>query len=118
MSDLSALQIYFGMTGIFALLFLSLSALLPAKKTNTAKLLPYESGIITTTDLLKKRFPIHHFLVALVFLIFDIEIIFLYPWAVVAKSLEFFGFFEMLFFLSVLLVGYAYVWKKGGLQWE
>lgn len=80
--------------------------------------MPYESGIQTETHLQKERFPIRHYLVALIFLIFDIEVIFLYPWAVIGTSIGPFAFYEMLFFLVALFVGYAYVWKKGGLQWE
>jgi NADH-quinone oxidoreductase subunit A len=67
---------------------------------------------------LQERFPLHHYLVALIFLVFDIEVIFLYPWAVVAKQIGPFAFYEMLAFLLILLVGFAYVWRKGGLNWE
>lgn len=118
MNDFVPLQVHFLLTMILSLLMLGVSALLPSKKTETTKFLPYESGIITQTDLLKKRFPIHHFLTALVFLIFDIEVIFLYPFAVVVKTVGLFGFMEIFFFLGVLLVGFAYVWKKGGLEWQ
>jgi NADH:ubiquinone oxidoreductase subunit 3 (subunit A) len=98
---------------------IALSGLIPGKKLKeTAKYLPYESGIRTETHLLQKRFPLHHYLVALLFLVFDVEVIFLYPWAAVAKSIGPFAFYEMTFFLLALLVGFAYVWRKGGLQWE
>lgn len=80
--------------------------------------MPYESGIQTKTNLLHERFQLRHYLVALMFLVFDIEVIFLYPWAVVGKEIGAFAFYEMAFFLVALLVGFAYVWKKGGLQWE
>lgn len=80
--------------------------------------MPYESGMQTQTQLLNKRFPLPYYLVALVFLVFDVEVIFLYPWAVVAKSIGSFAFYEMAFFLISLLVGFAYVWRKGGLNWE
>lgn len=80
--------------------------------------MPYESGIQTETHLLQKRFSLRHYLVALLFLLFDIEVIFLFPWAVVAREIGPFAFWEMAFFLAVLLVGFAYVWKKGGLEWE
>ena len=80
--------------------------------------MPYESGILTETHLLQERFPIRHYLVALIFLVFDIEVIFLYPWAVIAKKIGPFAFYEMGFFLAALLVGFAYIWRKGGLQWE
>lgn len=80
--------------------------------------MPYESGIQTETHLLQKRFPLRHYLVALIFLVFDIEVIFLYPWAAVAKQMGAFAFYEMAFFLLALLVGFAYVWRKKGLEWE
>jgi NADH-quinone oxidoreductase subunit A len=78
----------------------------------------YESGIQTETHLMKERFPLRHYLVGLIFLVFDVEVIFLYPWAVIGKTIGPFAFYEMLFFLIALFVGFAYVWKKGGLQWE
>lgn len=80
--------------------------------------MPYESGIQTETHLLQKRFPLRHYLVGLIFLVFDIEVIFLYPWAVVGKSIGPFAFYEMAFFLSILLVGFLYIWRQGGLEWE
>lgn len=80
--------------------------------------MPYESGIQTETHLQQERFPLRHYLVALIFLIFDIEVIFLYPWAVIARKLGPFAFYEMAFFLVALLVGFIYVWRKGGLEWE
>ncbi len=118
MSDFSAVYIYFTLILIVTLAVLAISLLFPSKKNAPAKFLPYESGIQTHTDLLHKRFPMRHYLVALTFLIFDVEVIFLYPWAVVAKEIGPFAFYEMLFFLVIVLAGFAYVWKKGGLQWE
>nr|WP_249274179.1 NADH-quinone oxidoreductase subunit A [Parachlamydia sp. AcF125] len=104
---------------LFVTLFtLSLSALFPSKKSSPVKFLPYESGIQTETHLLQERFPLRHYLVALIFLVLDIEVIFLYPWAVVAKQIGRFAFYEMGFFIIVLLVGFAYVWRKKGLQWQ
>lgn len=110
--------IYFGLVFLVTLLFVLASSLFSSKSYVKTKYLPYESGIQTETHLLQKRFPLRHYLVALIFLIFDIEVIFLYPWAVVAKEIGPFAFYEMLFFLLALLVGFAYIWKKGGLQWE
>lgn len=82
------------------------------------KFMPYESGIQTQTHLLQKRFPLRYYLIALIFLVFDVEVIFLYPWAVVAKHIGPFAFYEMAFFLAALLVGLTYIWRKGGFQWE
>jgi len=117
-SPFFSVYIYFGIVLFITLAVLGLSALFSPQKTSTAKYMPYESGIQTETHLLQERFPMHHYLVALVFLIFDIAVIFLYPWAVIAKLIGPFAFYEMAFFLVSLLVGFAYVWRKGGLQWE
>jgi NADH-quinone oxidoreductase subunit A len=65
-----------------------------------------------------RRMPVHFYLVAVLFILFDIEVIFFFPWAVVFRSLGVFGLVEMLIFLAVLLVGYVYAWKKGALEWE
>lgn len=117
--DFIPIYLYFAVVIVVTLLVVGASAIFPAKKTEqTAKYLPYESGIQTETHLLQERFPLHHYLVALIFLVFDIEVIFLYPWAAVGKSIGAFAFYEMSFFLIALLVGFAYVWRKGGLQWE
>lgn len=117
-SEFFPIYVYIGLITIITLLTLTVSGLFPAKKCSPTKYMPYESGIITETHLLQKRFPLRHYLVALIFLVFDIEVIFLYPWAVIAKSIGPFAFYEMGFFLVTLLVGFAYVWRKGGLQWE
>lgn len=118
MADFFAVYLYFGLVLLVTVIVLGLSALFPARRTDDVKYMPYESGIQTETHLLQKRFPLRHYLVALIFLVFDIEVIFLYPWAVVGKQIGQFAFYEMAFFLVVLLVGFAYVWRKGGLQWE
>lgn len=94
------------------------SSLFPARKSTLEKYMPYESGILTETRLLQERFPLRHYLVALMFLVFDVEVVFLYPWAVIAKQIGPFAFYEILFFLTVSAVGFLYVWKKGGLNWE
>lgn len=117
MSELFPVYVYFGLVLAVTLLVVGISSMFPTKKEH-AKFMPYESGIQTETHLLKERFPLHHYLVALIFLVFDIEVIFLYPWAVIAKQIGPFAFYEMIFFLAALLVGFAYVWRKGGLEWE
>jgi NADH-quinone oxidoreductase subunit A len=117
-SDLSSFFIYAGLVIFVTLAILGASSFFPAVKSSYVKYLPYESGIITETNLQKERFPIRHYLVALIFLVFDIEVIFLYPWAVIGKKIGAFAFYEMAFFLIAVLVGFAYVWRKRGLQWE
>ena len=118
MSDYLSVYIYFALVFVVTVIVLAASGLFPSIKSTKTKFQPYESGITTKTHLLNERFPLRHYLVGLMFLVFDIEVIFLYPWAVVGKSIGAFAFYEMLFFLLVLLVGFTYVWKKGGLQWE
>jgi NADH:ubiquinone oxidoreductase subunit 3 (subunit A) len=118
LSDYSALYIYLALITGVTLLVLGLTGLFPTDRSSYVKFMPYESGIQTETQLLTRRFPLRHYLVALLFLIFDIEVIFLYPWAVVGKAIGSFAFYEMAFFLIALLVGFAYVWRKRGLEWE
>jgi NADH-quinone oxidoreductase subunit A len=78
---------------------------------------PYECGIRPTGDA-REPFSVHFYLVALVFILFDIEAIFLYPWALVYGDLKLFGFVEMLLYIMILLVGYTFLWKKGALDWN
>jgi NADH-quinone oxidoreductase subunit A len=92
--------------------------LLLGKRTrNAAKDTPYESGMLPTGSA-RERFSVKFFLVAMVFILFDIEAIFLYPWAVVYRELKLFAFFEMLTFIGLVLVGFFYIWKKGVLDWS
>lgn len=118
MAEFTPVYIYCGLVFVITLLVVAASALFASQKTSRVKFLPYESGIQTQTHLMQERFPMRHYLVALIFLVFDIEVIFLYPWAVIGKALGPFAFYEMFVFLVALLVGFAYVWRKGGLQWE
>ncbi len=82
-----------------------------------AKLLPYESGAPTFSDA-RAKFPMRYYIIAMLFVIFDIETVFLYPWAIVFNELGLFGLVEMLLFIAILLVGYFYAWKKGALEWD
>lgn len=118
MSEFFPVFIYFALVVVVALSVIGLSSLFRGDREQRVKYMPYESGIQTTAELSKERFPLHHYLVALIFLTFDIEVIFLYPWAVIAKSIGPFAFYEMAFFLIALLVGFTYIWRKGGLQWQ
>jgi len=81
------------------------------------KLAPYESGMRPIGPALR-RMPVRFYLVAVLFILFDIEVVFFLPWAVTFKSLGIFGFIEVLIFVVILLVGYIWVWKKGALEWE
>ncbi|MFQ5883407.1 MAG: NADH-quinone oxidoreductase subunit A [Candidatus Methylomirabilales bacterium] len=105
---------------IAALLFAGgsvlLSALMGSKRPLPEKLEPYECGMALVGSA-RERFSVKFYVVAMLFIIFDIEIIFLYPWAVIYQELGWFGFFEMGGFLLVLALGLACVWRKGGLEW-
>lgn|SRR5574337_434860 len=81
------------------------------------KLLTYESGITPFMDA-HQKFSIRYYIVAMLFLIFDIEAVFLYPWAVAFNKIGLYGLIEMMIFIIILLVGYFYAWKKGALEWE
>jgi len=81
------------------------------------KLLPYESGSPLFMDA-RVQFPMRYYIIAMLFVIFDIEVVFLFPWAVVFKKLGLLGLIEMGLFLAILIVGYWYAWKKGALDWD
>jgi NADH-quinone oxidoreductase subunit A len=100
-----------------AALFLGLSHLVGSRRPTAAKRSPYESGMIPLGDT-RRRFSVQFYIVAMLFIVFDIETIFLFPWAVVFRDLGLFGFVEMLVFLGVLFAGLGYAWKKGALQWD
>lgn len=99
-----------------ATLMLGLSYLLGKKVRDRIKDLPYESGIIPTGDA-RQRFSVKFYLVGMLFIVFDIEAIFLYPWAVVFRELKMFAFVEMLIFIILILCGFFFIWKKGALEW-
>lgn len=93
------------------------SRLVSPRRPYPEKLITYESGITPFTDA-RQKFSIRYYLVAMLFLIFDIEAVFLYPWAVAYDAIGLYGFLEMVLFIIILLVGYFYAWKKGALEWE
>jgi NADH-quinone oxidoreductase subunit A len=95
---------------------LTVSYLLGKKVRNRIKDTPYESGITPTGDA-RERFSVKFYLVGMLFILFDIEAIFLYPWVVVYRDLKMFGFVEMLTFVILILSGFFYMWKKGALDW-
>jgi NADH-quinone oxidoreductase subunit A len=87
------------------------------KRRTRARGIPFESGV-STGPLRRQRFTISFYLTAMLFIVFDIEIVFLYPLGVVLHQLAWFGFAEFAFFLVILLVAYVYVWRKGALEWQ
>ena len=107
-----------GLVGAFAVLSLAVSSMLRPKRPNPAKLAPYESGIETEGLPRAARFPVKFYVVAMLFIVFDIEAIFLFPWAVSFRRLGLFGLLEMVVFIALVFVAYVYVWRKGGLDWS
>ena len=100
-----------------AFLLLGLSLFLGPRKPSARKLQPYESGI-QPLDTVRRRFPVRFHLIAMLFIVFDIEVIFFYPWAVNYRRLDVFGLIEMFIFMATVFVAYAYVWRRGGLEWD
>jgi NADH-quinone oxidoreductase subunit A len=96
---------------------ITVSAVVGKHKRTREKDQSYECGIRPTGDA-RQPFSVHFYLVALMFILFDIEAIFLYPWALVYRDLKVFGFVEMLLYIMILLVGYIFLWKKGALDWD
>jgi len=101
----------------FAVFTLLASHFLGKRVYEPAKMAAYECGI-TPTGTARERFHTRFYLVAMLFIVFDIETVFLYPWAIVFKKLGMFGLVEMAIFIGILLVGFAYVWGKGALEWD
>jgi len=97
-----------------ALVFLSWAV--GHRKPSRAKQQAYECGVLPTGDA-REPFSVKFYLVAMLFILFDVEAIFLYPWAVVYRELRLFGFVEMMLYIAILLTGYIYLWKKGALDW-
>jgi len=106
-----------GIAFAFAVGTVAISRLVGPKKPSAVKLAPYECGMPLLSSA-QERFSIKFYIIAMLFILFDIEAVFLYPWAVMFKRLGIFGFVEMGVFIVILLVGFVYVWKKGALEWE
>jgi len=102
---------------LFAVASMVVAARLAPKRWTEAKLQPYESGIVPEDTDDRERFPVKFYLTAMLFIIFDIETVFLYPWAVAYHELGLFGLIEMGVFIALLLGAYVYVWKRGALEW-
>ena len=103
-------------TGI-GIALLIVGALLGPKRPGADKLSPYECGFEAFEDA-RMKFDVRYYLIAILFIVFDLEIAFVFPWAVIFRSLGMFGLVEMGIFLGLLVLGFAYVWKKGALEWE
>ncbi|MFD0905164.1 NADH-quinone oxidoreductase subunit A [Actinomadura sediminis] len=107
------------LAAVFAVGSVAMASLTGPKRWNRARLDAYECGIEPTPQPVGGgRFPIKYYLTAMLFIIFDIEIVFLYPWAVAFDLMGIFALIEMVLFIVTLLVAYAYVWRRGGLEWD
>ncbi len=103
----------------FAIFSVGISSLTGPKRFNRIKLDSYECGIEPTPQALGGgRFPVKYYITAMLFIVFDIEIIFLYPWAVNFDAMGVYGLVEMVLFILTVFVAYAYVWRRGGLEWD
>ena len=117
MSPYGPVAIYLAVAFLASLAFCILPGLVARKKPNAVKSQAYECGVEPTSDV-SGRFPVKFYLVAMLFVVFDVEAASFYPWEVQMHQLRGFGLLEMLMFVIVLAIGYAYVWKRGGFQWR
>ena len=116
-ADYLPVFIFVVITAAAAFLIVGLSTLITKRKPSRDKLMPYECGVDPIGSA-RRRFSVNFFTIAMLFIIFDIEAVFLYPWAVIYRELGLFGLVEMAIFVGVLIVGLAYVWRRGALEWE
>ena len=110
------LLIHMCLAGLVAGGIVTLSWVIGQRRPTKAKMSPYECGMAPIGDA-SARFSVKFYLVAMLFILFDVEAVFLYPWAVILKELKMFGFWEMLVYIAIVLVGFFYIWKKGVLDW-
>ncbi len=108
--------IFIAVVGALIPLTLVIAWLVRTQSPNKIKLMPYECGI-DPVDSARGRYTVRYYIVAILFVVFDVETIFLFPWAVKFKALGVYGLIEMLVFLAILIVGYIWIWKKGALEW-
>jgi NADH-quinone oxidoreductase subunit A len=109
--------IFLGIAVVLTVLIVGLSLVAGPHRPDSEKLSPYECGFEAFDDA-RRRFDVRFYLVSLLFIIFDLEVAFLFPWAITLKETSEFGFWSMVVFLGVLTVGFIYEWKKGALEWE
>ncbi|HSL30273.1 MAG TPA: NADH-quinone oxidoreductase subunit A [Anaerolineales bacterium] len=117
MLEYVAIGLLIALSTLVALIAIGLGTLFGPKKESAAKAMPYESGMAPIGEG-TRRMPVRFYLIAVLFILFDIEVVFFLPWAIVFRQLGLFGLIEMFIFIVILLVGYVYAWKKGALEWE
>ncbi len=108
--------LFAGVVAILIPLTLVIAKLVRPENPNRTKLMAYECGVDPVGDS-RQRYTVRFYIVAILFVVFDVETIFLFPWAVQYRQLGLFGFVEMMIFLAILVVGYIWIWKKGALEW-
>ena len=111
------LLIHFCFAGALATAIVVLSTLIGQRRPSRVKNQAYECGMTPVGDA-RQRFSVKFYLVAMLFILFDVEAVFLYPWAILLRELKMFGFWEMLVYIGIVLVGFFYIWKKGALDWS
>jgi len=112
-----AIALLIALSTVIGLIAIGLGELFGPKRKSKVKNEPYESGM-PVIGAGTRRMPVRFYLIAVLFILFDIEVVFFLPWAVVFRQLGLFGLVEMAIFIIILLVGYVYAWKKGALEWE
>ena len=117
LSEYFPILVFLGIGGVIAMAMVGGSLLVAQQKPYAEKLSPYECGFEPFDDA-RRKFDVRFYLVAILFIIFDLEVAFLFPWAVSLSDIGIFGFLSMLGFLAVLTVGFIYEWCKGALEWE
>ncbi len=117
MIEYVAIGLMIVLSTVVALIAIGLGYLFGPKKESAAKSMPYESGMNPYGEG-TRRMPVRFYLIAVLFILFDIEVVFFLPWAITFRKLGLFGLIEMVVFIAILLVGYVYAWKKGALEWE
>ena len=117
MLEYVAIALLIVLATVVALIAIGLGTLFGPRKASAAKSMPYESGMNPYGEG-TRRMPIRFYLIAVLFILFDIEVVFFLPWAITFRQLGLFGLIEMVIFIVILLVGYVYAWKKGALEWE
>jgi len=117
MLEYVAIALMIVLATLVALIAIGMGNLFGPRKKSAVKSMPYESGMPPIGEG-TRRMPVRFYLIAVLFILFDIEVIFFLPWAIVFRQLGWFGLIEMFVFIVILLVGYVYAWKKGALEWE
>jgi len=109
--------IFMGLATVLGLALFTIGWILGPRRPDAEKLSPYECGFEAFEDA-RMKFDVRYYLVAILFILFDLEIAFLFPWAIVLNEIGLFGFLSMMVFLGILVVGFVYEWMKGALEWE